>query len=462
MLYPTDRCEVTPAGHLIFDGVDLVRMAQEYPTPFFLLSETILRANYQKLVAAFADSPGFKAYYSVKTNYESGIMQTLRDLGAGAEVSGALDLEAARRAGFRPPDVVFDGPGKTEEELRKAIDLGLHLFNVESESELAVIDRLARDRGRVVKVGVRIDPIIKNPFYSPLVSAYKQKFGFPADNCDGVFELARRSRHVEVVALHAHVGSQIRSPELYVTNLEVLVGLAAKLIGAGFRIQEINMGGGFPAQSVRHLRVSRRVRFAWLLERLGKLELPTPDIAEFGRVITQGYRRACAKHGISPTLTAEPGRSLVSNAGIIVGRVHVVKGRWVFSDISINDVPENLFFSEFRTFYPNRFNEPRTQRMNLSGPTLATNDVVLFDKDAPVLAPGDLVALFDTGAYSISRSNQFTRPRNAAHFVRRDGRLTTIRRRELVADVMRMQVWEQPEPSPEPQESAAVAAPLGA
>jgi diaminopimelate decarboxylase len=142
-----DRSDVTAAGHLVYDGVDLTRMAMEYETPFYLLSERVLRANHEKFMAAFAGLPGFKPYFSVKTNYESGVLCTLRDLGAGAEISGGLDFEATRRAGFAPEDIVFDGPSKTEEDLRTAIDYGVHLINVECESELSLIDRLARERG---------------------------------------------------------------------------------------------------------------------------------------------------------------------------------------------------------------------------------------------------------------------------------------------------------------------------
>ena len=449
-LYPNDRCEITAAGHLVFDGVDVVRMAQEFPTPFYLLSENILRANYETLMASFSALPDFKVFFSVKTNYESGVMRTIREAGGGAEISGALDFEATRRAGFRGPDIVFDGPGKTEEELRATIEYGVHLINIESETELLVIDRLARQRGLVVRIGVRIDPIIKNPVYGSLISTYKQKFGFPVDRCDQVFALARRCKNVEVVGLHAHIGSQILSPELYVKNLDVLVGLAAKLRQGGFDIQEINMGGGFPAQSVRHLRVSRRVRFAKLLERLGKLEAHTPTISEFGRIISQGYLAACARLGIRPRLAAEPGRSLVSNAGIIVGRVHVAKEPWIFSDISINDLPENLFFQEWRMFYPNKMREQRDRKIHLSGTTLATNDVLRFNAEAPSLVQGDLVSVFDIGAYSISRANQFTRPRSGVYMVRPDGRVDVIRRRETVEDVMRMQVWGPPAASERP------------
>jgi diaminopimelate decarboxylase len=437
-----DRSDVTPGGQLIYDGVDLCSMAVEHPTPFYLLSERVLTANYEKFVAAFAGLSGFKPYFSVKTNYESGVLCTLRALGAGAEISGALDFEATRRAGFRPQDVVFDGPSKTEDDLRAAIEFGVHLINVECQSELQLIDRLARERRRVVKVGVRIDPVIKNPSYGKLISTYKQKFGFPVNESGPIFELAKHCRNVQVVGLHAHIGSQITAPALYATNLTVLMDLAASLKARGVTISEINLGGGFPARSMTQLRVSRRMRFARLLERLGKLETPVPDIQAYAAAIRTSYEDNCRRLGIKPVLTTEPGRSLVSNAGVVVGRVRVVKGSWVFTDVSINDVPENLFFSEFRLFYPSRMREPRTRTVHLSGPTLATNDVVMFDVEAPDLRPGDPIAIFDTGAYSISRSNQFTRPRSGVFYIGADGAVRPIRRRETVEDVMRMQVWD--------------------
>jgi diaminopimelate decarboxylase len=192
---------------------------------------------------------------------------------------------------------------------------------------------------------------------------------------------------------------------------------------------------------VRYLRVSRRVKMAGLLQRLGRLERSVPDLEVFGRTIAQGFQTACARWGISPILATEPGRSITSNCGIVVGRVQVIKGHWVFSDISINDVPDNMFFTEWRKFYPNKMSAPKTQEIHLSGPTLATHDVVQFNTMAPPLEPGDLIAIFDTGAYSISRSNQFTRARSGVYFVTAHGAVETIRRPETVDDVMRMQVW---------------------
>jgi diaminopimelate decarboxylase len=191
------------------------------------------------------------------------------------------------------------------------------------------------------------------------------------------------------------------------------------------------------------------MRFARLLERLGKLETPLPDIDAYAATIRTAYDAACQRFNMRPALTTEPGRSIASNAGVVVGRVRVVKGSWIFTDISLNDIPENLFFSEWRVFYPNRMHEPTARKVHLSGPTLATNDVLLYDIEAPDVRPGDPLAIFDTGAYSISRSNQFTRPRSAVYFITADGKVEIIRHRETVEDVMRMQVWRSHRPAAE-------------
>ena len=457
-LFPTDRVETNPAGHLIFDGLDLSRLPQQHQTPFFLISENILSDNYRKFMAAFEGLPGFRAYYSAKTNFESRVLQTLRDLGSSVEVSGGLDLLAARKAGFRPEQIIFDGPCKSEEDLREAIDFGIHLINVESELELQMIDHIGREKGQVVQIGIRIDPVVKNPSYSKLVSVYKQKFGFPVDRCDGVFELAKKLKNVKVVALHAHIGSQILSPDLYVKNLNVLFDLAGRLKGQGLEIREINIGGGYPAQSMRHLRITRRLRGARLLERLGLLETTPPAISEFGKKMRACYEEGCRRWNIRPVLTTEPGRSLVSNTCIVLARVQLVKGSWLFTDVSINDIPENLFFSEFRVFFPSKMREPRGQKLHLSGPTLATNDVFLFEAQVPHLQPGDPIAIFDTGAYSISRANQFTKPRCAVYFIRSNGNLEVIRHRERPEDVLSMQVWDDQDKASEFREGAAAVA----
>ena len=455
-LFESDRSVVGPRGELIFDGADLARLARTRETPFFLISEEILTRNYQRLMESFSSINDFGVYYSVKTNFETSVLQTLRRLGAGAEISGDLDLHVATNAGFSADRIIFDGPCKTDRELEQAVRRGIRLINVESVDEIRRIDALGREHGRVIDIGVRIDPMTRRPYYDKLITTYKQKFGLHISVCGEAFAAARACRHVRLVGLHAHIGSQILSPGLYVEALTALFRLAADLRRSGVAIEEINIGGGFPAQSLRALRLARRIRGARLLERFRMLEKRTPPIEEFGRTISECYRANCHTHGFSPRLSVEPGRMLVNNTCVLVGTVRLIKPHWVFTDISVNDVPENLFFTEWRVFFPDKMTHNPVGHANLSGPTLSTYDVLFFQKEIPALEVGDPVVIYDTGGYSIPRANQFTRPRNAVYFLRRDGELRLIRRRETVEDVVRMQVSDRA-PAAEPAAASETA-----
>jgi diaminopimelate decarboxylase len=449
-LFESDHCRVTAEGRLLFDGVDLTDLVARRQGAMFLISERILSENYARLVQGFASVPSFAAYYSVKTNFETEVLRTLRRLGAGAEISGDLDLHVALKAGFSPSRIVFDGPCKTTEELERAVEQRIRCINVESVEEIHTLESIAAARGITVDVGVRIDPMTRRPYYDKLITTYKQKFGFHIHHADEAFQAVRASRHLRLVGINAHIGSQILAPGLYVEALDAMFGLAAALRGRGFPLEEINVGGGFPAQSMRHLRLTRRMRGAKLLERFGWLEKRTPPIDEFGRTIADCYAANARRHGFSPTLSIEPGRSLVNNACVLLGRVRRSKPNWLFTDLSINEVAENLFFTEWRVFFPSRMHEPPVGKANISGPTLSTYDVLFFQKDVPALVPGDPVAIFDTGGYSITRANQFTKPRNPVYFVTRDGDIRLIRRRETVEDVVQPQVWDDLEAAEAP------------
>jgi diaminopimelate decarboxylase len=195
---------------------------------------------------------------------------------------------------------------------------------------------------------------------------------------------------------------------------------------------------------------------ARLLERFRMLEKRIPPTEEFGRTIAECYRTNSRAHGLAPRLSIEPGRMLVNNACVLVGRVRLLKRNWVFTDISHNEMPENLFFTEWRVFFPDKMTHPPVGQANLSGPTLSTYVVLFFQKEIPALEVGDSVAIFDTGGYAIPRANQFTRPRSAVYFLRRDGEIRLVRRRETVEDVVRMQVWD-----PSPADIQLAAAPAG-
>ena len=439
----TDHFNWDPSGKAVFDGHDLGELAERFPTPFYLISQKQLRENYEAFQSAFSGvDGGLSTYYSVKSNFESIILKTLAEMGCGAEISGAMDMELARRAGMQPDKVVFDGPYKPAEDIRAALEWGIHIINIESLTEARLINEIAGDMGRKVNVGLRIDPLLSKPYYDKVITTYRKKFGIPIDQAVDVGAQIAALPNLNMIGIMTHIGSQVFTPNRYVQTVEKIFDLVGKLKQRGVEIEEINMGGGYPAQSMRNLRLSRRFVIARLLERFNRIEVEASSIDDFGTAISVTYNRMKQQTGLTPRLAIEPGRCLVSNAGLIVGSVLIIKNDWVFTDISINNLPENLFFSEWRMVFPGQHPEAKGKAYNISGPTLATQDVHFFQREVPDIHEGSPVAILDTGAYSIARANQFTRPRIAAYGVRDDGSLSLVRRAETVDDVLTMQVWD--------------------
>ncbi len=438
-----------PSGKATFDGYDLAELAESYPTPFYLFSQKQLRNNFEQFQEAFSGiEGGMRVYYSVKSNFESMILKTLAEMGCGAEISGAMDMELAKRAGMNPYQVVYDGPYKPNEDLEAALDWGVHIINIESMTEAKALNEIAGRRGIKVNVGIRIDPLLSKPYYDKVIATYRKKFGLPIDQAAGVGAQIAALPNLNLVGIMTHIGSQVFHPNRYVQTLEKIFDLIGDLKSRGIEIEEINMGGGYPAQSMKNIRVSRRIRIAKILERFNRMEVKASSIHEFGRQITDKYNSLRRSTGLTPRFAIEPGRCLISNAGIVVGKVLIIKNDWVFTDISINNLPENLFFSEWRTVFPGHRADEVDRAYHISGPTLATQDVHFFEKEVPAIKEGSPIAILDTGAYSIARANQFTRARIAAYAIADSGDLKLIRRAESVDEVLVSQVWEDEDAVP--------------
>jgi len=431
------------SGKATFAGHDLAELAARFPTPFYVISQAQLRDNYEQFLQAFSHvDGGLSVYYSVKSNFESMVLKTLAEMGCGAEISGAMDMELAKRAGMKPSQVVFDGPHKPTEDIEAALDWGIHLINIESLTEAREIDRIAGRRGIKLKVGLRIDPLLSKPYYDKVIATYRKKFGVPIDQAEQVGAQINALPNLQLVGIMTHIGSQVFHPTRYVTTVEKIFGLVGALKNRGIIIEEINLGGGYPAQSMRNLRLSRRFRIAKLLEKFNRIEVAASTIHDFGKQIGDKYNEMKRTTGLTPRLAIEPGRCLVSNAGAIVGKVLIIKNDWLFTDISINNLPENLFFSEWRMLFPGHRPSAKGRAYHISGPTLATQDVHFFEKEVPPVGEGSPMCILDTGAYSIARANQFTRPRIAVYGIRDDGSLSIVRRAESVDEVLKMQVWD--------------------
>ncbi len=283
-------------GALHCEGVPLDAVAAEVGTPAYVYSAGMIRDRYRRLGHALRGLP-HRIHYTLKANSCRGVLDVVRELGAGADVVSGGELHRALRAGFAPGDIIFGGVGKTERELREGLEADVLFFNVESEGELLLLDRLAADLGRAARVSLRVNPeiTVETAHHYIKTAERGQKFGIPYDEVVAAARLARDLSNIAVVGLDMHLGSQLMTLEPYRRGAERLVELCLAIQAEGVAALEyLDVGGGL---AVRYL------------------EEAEPDVAEFSAVIADALRRTGLR------LIVEPGRFIVGNAGVLLTRV---------------------------------------------------------------------------------------------------------------------------------------------
>src|SRR5262245_13221239 len=284
------------AGSLHCEGVSLDDIARAVGTPAYVYSAATIRNRFDALAKALAVVP-YRIHYTLKANSTRAILQLLRELGAGADVVSGGELFRATRAGFAPGDIIFGGVGKTEAELREALEAGVLLVNVESEAEVHLLDRIAREVGVTAPVSVRVNPEITVEAAHHYIRTGEKghKFGVPYDDALHVARVAASLENTELLGLDMHLGSQLSRIDPYRAGTERLVSIVDDLRRHGVTsLRYLDIGGGL---GVRY-----------------DTEQP-PDLARFAALVLP----LVARTGLQ--LIMEPGRFLVGNSAVLLARV---------------------------------------------------------------------------------------------------------------------------------------------
>ena len=399
----------------MIEGVALEALAKKYGTPLYIYSRARLVENFGRSRDAFAAVDPLIAY-SAKANSNGAILRTLVGEGAGLDIVSGGELARGLRAGADPAKIIFAGVGKTPAEIEAALRARILAFNVESEPEAAAIAEVARKLRRRAPVCLRVNPDVDAATHHYITTGKKEnKFGIPLAGIRRLVKRLAKLEHLEVVGLHAHIGSQILKPEPYAEALGRLAELIGLLRRDGHAIRILNLGGGF---GIDYTGDDTPLDPAALAARL------TPAIQALGvRVVL------------------EPGRSIVGPAGSLLVRVIYVKegaGRsFAIVDGAMNDLLRPSLYSAFHRIEPvggARRGKPRLY--DVVGPICESGDFLGKDRTFPPLAPGDLLLVRDAGAYGMAMaSNYNSRPRAAEVMI--DGRKhTLVRRRETVDDLV--------------------------
>ena len=408
-----DSAEVGADGQLLVGGCDLSELAEEFGTPLFVYDEAQVRARCREAVAAFGDGVA----YATKAFLCRAMARLVHEEGMHLDVASGGELAVALAADVPAERLVLHGNNKSEDELVAARQAGVGRLVVDSFDELDRLERLHATDGIVLKVLLRITPGVEAHTHEFVMTGQddsKFGFGLRAGDAQRAVDRARAAAGVELVGIHAHIGSQVFVAGFYEQAIEAL----APFVNA-CGLPELSVGGGIGVAYVE-----------------GE---DAPSITEWGAVV----RRACEAAGITARVSAEPGRAITAAAGITVYRVGTVKEvpgirTFVACDGGFIDNPRPaLYGSGYETFLPRAVAADRTETVRLVGKHCESGDVLVSDaKVPPGLEVGDLIATPVTGAYGRSMgSNYNLLARPAVVFVA-DGKARLVLRRETVDDLM--------------------------
>ena len=407
-------------GELHCEEVPLARIADEVGTPVFVYSTATIERHYRVFDEALAGLDHLICY-SVKANSNLSVLRLLFGLGAGADIVSGGELTRVLRAGGDPRKIVFSGVGKTEAEMSAALEAGVLAFNIESEPELRLLDQVASAMGARAPISLRVNPDV-DPQTHPYISTglKNNKFGIAASLAGEVYAAARGLRHIDIVGVDCHIGSQLTKTSPFSDAVKRLVGLIEALYRDGIEVRYLDIGGGLGIP-------------------YGKEEEPEPPTpAEYG---------AAVKEALAPlrdrrmTILCEPGRVIVGNAGALITRVVYDKlsdpKRFLVVDAAMNDLIRPSFYG---SYHPMRPVVERTERaraaVDVVGPICESGDFLARDRELPVLERGELLCVGAAGAYSFTMSSNYnTRPR-AAEVLVRGASYQVVRRRETVDQLL--------------------------
>jgi diaminopimelate decarboxylase len=402
-------------GELYCDAVPLSRIAKELGTPCYVYSYGTLIRHFRAFDSAFQDVPHIIAF-AMKANSNLAILRVMAREGGGADIVSGGELYRALKAGIPANKMVFAGVGKNREEIRQALDADVLMFNVESSAELRAIDDVAAEMKRKARVALRINPDI-DPKTHPYISTglKKSKFGISAERALEEFKLAASLAHIDVVGVHAHIGSQLTDVTPFVDSLKKVLGLIEILKTHGANIRYLNIGGGLG---------------------ITYSDETPPLPRELAKAVSPLLR------DLKCVMIMEPGRVIVGNAGVLLTRVLYTKDgeakKFVIVDAAMNDLIRPSLYGAYHDIKPIReVPNPKTETVDVVGPVCESGDFLAKDRAMPESQPGDLLAVMSAGAYGfVMSSNYNSRPRIPEVLIK-DGDIHVIRAREDYADLVR-------------------------
>ncbi|HBQ23231.1 MAG TPA: diaminopimelate decarboxylase [Alphaproteobacteria bacterium] len=401
-------------GLLHAEDVPLNLLAKEVGTPFYVYSDATLTRHYEVFAQGFYDA-GVKdllVAFAVKANSNIAVLKTLAQLGAGADVVSGGELARALTAGIPPERIVFSGVGKTRPEIARALEVGIHMINVESVPELKMLSQVAQSMGLEAPVSLRINPDVDAKTHEKISTGKKEnKFGINIDEAMEAFAIGGGLKGLKMCGVDMHIGSQLTALEPFTTATDRLLGLVASLKQEGFAITHLDLGGG--------------LGIPYEQPQTENAKLP-PSPSDYAKVIAPRIK------DLDVAIAFEPGRLIAGNAGLLVASVIFEKTtahkNFLIVDGAMNDLIRPSLYDAHHEIVPVLAADD-AHLVDVVGPVCETGDIFGKDRQMPRLAEGDLIAIRSAGAYAAVMASEYnTRPLVPEVMVKA-GQWSLIRRR---------------------------------
>jgi diaminopimelate decarboxylase len=400
-------------GVMFVEKIAMESIAERYGTPSYVYSRAALTNNFLSYLKALDNQP-HKICYSVKANSNIAVLGILAKLGAGFDIVSGGELERVIIAGGDPKKIIFSGVGKKPEEMQRALELGVHCFNVESEAELEVLNGVAESCKKIASISLRVNPDVDantHPYIS--TGLRENKFGIDIKKALGVYLKVRQMKFLKIIGVDCHIGSQLTETAPFIDALKRVLVLVDSLLEHDIHIEHLDIGGGLGV--------------------CYKDEKP-PQIKDYVKEIVSNLGER------NITLILEPGRSIVADAGVLLTKIEYLKPgeekNFAVIDAAMNDMIRPALYQAWLAVEPVTTNEGSTKKWDIVGPICETGDFIAKDRSLAI-RQGDLLCVRSAGAYGFSMSSNYNSRGKAAEIMVDGNIMYEIRKRETIQDLVR-------------------------
>ena len=414
------------AGNLEIGGCDLVELADKYGTPLYVIDEETIRKICADYKEAFKSYPKVNMMYASKALCTSAISALIADESFGFDAVSAGEIYTIHNAGVDMSKVLFNGNNKSFDELTLAIELGVGRISVDNFFELSLLNEIAKSHNKVIDILLRITPGIECHTHEYIQTGHlDSKFGFDLTQIDEAIELILNDyTNLKLHGLHAHIGSQIFETSIYGDEIEILTKEIARLDEKfGLKLDEINIGGGLGVKYTDK-------------------DCP-PSTYSIAEIVINRLSECIAKYQIAPpTLFIEPGRSIISTAGVTLyttgSSKQVPKGkRYVAIDGGMADnARPSMYQAEYSAQIANKPNSELAQTVTIAGRFCESGDILIKEIKLPEIEEGDILCVYNTGAYNYSMASNYNRVQKPAMVLVNNSQSDIIIKRESLNDLV--------------------------